>query len=142
MTKYEYVPTNHERENNPDCLGCVVETTVNEQRIWCPNAAAEHRSCQMKKNYRSVQITAMWHEQWNPSAGRVIGSKKQLEEHFKVQSDVYSERLNMDVNLQIADTNDTKTLGITEKGLDSTHDAKVRDGIRESKGKFVFPMKD
>ena len=136
--RYDYIPTVHERENNPDCKGCHVESEVNEQRIWCPNAAAEGRWCQMKKTYTNVQIGKPWPEHFNIAAGRVIRTEHQLKEHYKAKSDEMSERMNFDVNYQIADASDTKTLKVTEKGLDSTHDAKVASGEKESKGKFVF----
>lgn len=135
--KWDYVPT-AESAASPECLGCSVEAPVNEARIWCPTAASEQRWCQMRKTFSSVQFKKPWAEHYNIAAGKVIRSERELKETFKAQSAAASERMGFDVNLQIADPTDTKTLGVNEKGLDATHDAKVASGERESRGKFVF----
>lgn len=138
MKRWDYIPTTQERENNDQCMGCRVESTVNESRIWCPNAQEAGFYCQMKKDFGTVQFCKPWPEHYNISAGRVVRTEHQLKEHYKAKSEEMSERMNFDVDLQIADATDTKTLGVTEQGLDSTHDARVASGQKESRGKFVF----
>lgn len=136
--KWDYVPTKHERENNPDCMNCRVELEVNESRVWCPNASEQGFHCQMRKDFGSIQFSRPWPEHFNIAAGQVIRTEHQLKENFKKKSDEMSERMNFDVDYQIVDRSDTKHLGVTEEGLDSTHDARVASGQKESRGKFVF----
>lgn len=137
---WEYVPTVEDRCKE-SCHQCVVELPVNESRLFCPNALAEGFYCQMKKNYQgNVQFKRMWPEHHNIAAGEVIREEKQLKESFKRQSAEMSERMNFDVDYQIADPTDTKTLGVTDEGLDATHNRKVKSGEIESKGTFVHPV--
>ena len=136
--KWDYVPTKEELASNPSCMNCRVELPINESRVWCPNASEQGFHCQMRKDFGSIQFTRPWPEHYNVACGQVIRTEHQMKEVFKAKSDEMSERMNFDVNYQVADMSDTKTLGVNEKGLDSTHDARVASGQKESRGKFVF----
>lgn len=135
--RFQYVPTPHERANNPDCMNCCVELPVNESRIWCPNASEQGFYCQMKKDFGSIQFVRPMQEHYNVAAGKVIRTEHQLKEAFKESSARESERLGFEVDFQPVSYNEP-ALNVTDDGLDSTHNHMVKSGQKESKGKFVF----
>lgn len=63
---------------------------------------------------KSIRFGNVYHGDWNPSTGTYTSGVKDMTNQLKSQSDSMSERMGFEVNYQLADTGDKKTLGITE----------------------------
>lgn len=71
------------------------------------------------------------------TTGQHVTDRKQITETLHAKSEEVSERLNGPHNfIQV----DPKDIQKSDAGLDSTHNEHVRLGMKQSKGKFVFPM--
>jgi hypothetical protein len=131
-----------------DRCGLFCESHSNEITIWhCPRCSRYStvnkppEFVPLRKVIRSCpSISRVWHGHPDMSTGKWITGRKQLKEELHVASEEVSERLNLEHRFVMADMSDHKTLGITDEGLDSTHDAHVKMGFKSSKGQFVFPM--
>lgn len=122
---------------------CLLTSPLRETTLWC-----EFEEChdtqtwtQMKRVYTSVQFGRVMHEHMNVAVGKPISDMRQFKDELARSSDRESERMGFTVNYQPADLTDDKALKVNEDGMDATHDEKVRTGERESKGRFVWPMK-
>lgn len=129
--------------------GTVVESDIREQVIWpCPTCAEneelpyEDRLRPLYRKYTVPHINSVWHEHFNYTTGQVVSDRKQFTEQLHIGSERVSERLGLKHDFQPADLSDKKTLGVTEEGLDATHDKFVELGWKESKGRFVYPLSD
>lgn len=127
------------------CVQCGLycESHVNESQIWsCPRCYVVHteRSPLRKVIRKAPSMPPMWHGHFNHSIGQYITDRKQFKEGLYVKQEEATERFDWQQSFIEVDPNDRDSLGITDEGLDSTHDAHVSLGIKESKGRFVFPM--
>lgn len=128
-----------------ECISCALacESHINETTIWrCPRCYHTlGESIPLRKTYRtSPSIPRVWHGHQSLTTGQWVSDRKQIKEQLHVASEERSERLQLAHNFIEVDMNDKDTLGITDEGLDATHDQHVRLGWKESKGRFVFPM--
>lgn len=127
------------------CIECGLycESHVNESQIWnCPRCwILDERPSPLRKVIRrSPTINRVWHGHHDLTTGHYVSDRKQFRELLHVQSEIDTERLGFQQNYIEVDMSDHKHLGITEQGLDSTHDRHVQLGWKESRGRFVFPM--
>lgn len=122
---------------------CQLITNVNESSLWCPDACKEmHEWTHLKKAYASMGIfhAQIWQDCDIPNltTGRVETDPRKFATHLHEQSEIMSERLNMKVDYQPTDPTDRDALGITDEGMDATHDRAVKEGRKDSRGRFVF----
>jgi hypothetical protein len=132
------------------CVRCgfCCESHTNESQIWsCPLCAANElladgeRLTPLRKVIKSSpSIPRVWHGHHSDTTGQWVTDRKQQTEQLHVASEEATQRLGMEHRFIEVDMSDHKHLGITEEGLDTTHDAHVKLGWKQSKGQFVFPM--
>ena len=69
-----------------------------------------------------------------------FGIARALDEANKIASAERTQRLGLETNFVAHDIRDVtpSDMGVTEDVLNTTHDAQVAAGIKESKGRFVF----
>jgi hypothetical protein len=121
---------------------CQFTTNVNESVIWCSECSEQHEWTQLKKCFQAMgtNFATVWQDTDTPNltTGRVETDPKKFARHLREQSEIMGERLNMKVDYQPVDMTDKDALGITDEGMDSTHDVAVREGRKDSRGRFVF----
>ncbi len=121
---------------------CQLTTNVNESMLWCQDCSAAREYTQLKKSYQSqgISMATVWHDtgEINLTTGRVESDPRKFATHLRDQSEIASERLGMPVDYQPVDMTDKDALGVTDEGMDATHDQAVRDGRKDSRGRFVF----
>lgn len=125
------------------CTSCgsIVERDFRESSFTNPCDRCEdsgrERVQLYKRVYYSPNATRVWHGHYDMTTGEHVTDRKQIVESLHRKSEEVSERLNGPHNfIQV----DPKDIYRGDKGLDTTHDAHVAQGLVESKGKFVFPM--
>lgn len=122
---------------------CQLTTNVNETSLWCRDDCRDaHEWTQLRKSYQAMNIATfqVWQDtdQINLATGRVETDPRKFREHLHVASEEASERLGMKVDYQPVDMTDRDALGVTDEGMDATHDAAVREGRKDSRGRFVW----
>lgn len=121
---------------------CQLTTNINESTIWCQECSAAREYTQMKKSYQEqgVRMATVWQDtgQINLTTGRVESDPRKFKQHLAEQSEIMGERLGMKVDYQPVDMTDKAALGVTDEGMDATHDHQVRTGQKDSRGRFVF----
>lgn len=131
-----------------DRCGLFCESHSRESTIWhCPRCiryqTVDHdpEFVPLRKVIRSSpSIARVWHGHKDLTTGDWITDRKQFKESLHVASEVATDRLGMEHRFIEVDPSDKDNLGLTDEGMDSTHDAHVKLGYKESKGRFVFPM--
>lgn len=124
---------------------CQLSSNTNESMLWCEDdCAATQQWTALRKSFQSMgtRFARVWQDtgQVNLATGRVESDPRKFEEHLHVASREAEERLGMAVDYQPTDPTDTDALGVTEEGMDATHDQQVRDGRKDSRGRFVWTM--
>lgn len=121
---------------------CQLTTNTNETMLWCQECASAHEYVQLKKAYQEqgVSFPRVWQDIGipNPTTGQVESDPRKFREHLHVASEQMAERLGMKVDYQPVDLTDRDALGVTDEGMDATHDQAVKDGRKDSRGRFVF----
>lgn len=74
-------------------------------------------------------------EHFNHSVGKHVTNESKLRDEFKRLSDAATERTGIPHNYVPVDPMDKETLGVTDEGLDATHDAMVKRGEKEETSK-------
>lgn len=149
-------PGKHYANNAPlydyRCIGCglLAESHTREAQIWhCPRCSYMvesgrddgERLVPLRRTYAtSPSIWRVWHGHHNITTGQWVSDRKQIREQLHIASEEVSERMNLEHRFIEVDANDKDHLGVTDEGLDATHDRHVELGWKESKGRFVFPM--
>lgn len=126
-----------------DKVICQLTTNTNEATLWCPADCHEANEWTMlRKCFQAMgtNFATVWHDtdQINLSTGRVETDPRKFRQHLREQSDIASERLGMTVDYQPVDMTDRDALGVTDEGLDATHDTQVARGEKDSRGRFVW----
>lgn len=122
---------------------CQLHTNVNETHIWCQDDCKDLREwVQMRKSYQSmgVVMATVWQDTDIPnlSTGRVETDPRKFAAHLRQKSAEMEERLGHKVDFQPVDMTDKDALGVTDEGMDATHDRAVAEGRKDSRGRFVF----
>ena len=122
---------------------CQLTSNIRENTLWCADDCKAAREwTQLKKSFQEQGVTfpRVWQDIGlpNPATGKVESDPRKFREHLHVASEEMGERLNMVVDYQPIDLNDRDSLGVTDEGLDATHDHRVRTGQKDSRGRFVF----
>lgn len=78
----------------------------------------------------SISIERPMPEHFNGSVNRVVSSNRQYDRELARVSEEHSSYLNMDVKYERVDGEDTKSLGVTGEGLDSTNRVRMAQGMR------------
>lgn len=121
---------------------CQLTTNTNESIIWCAECAVAHEYTQMHKAFAEMGIShaTVWHDTGVPNltTGRVESDPRKFAVHLREQGERMGERLGMATDYQPADLTDRDALGVTDEGMDATHDRAVKDGRKDSRGRFVF----
>lgn len=121
---------------------CQLTTNTNESSLWCDECAEAHEYVQMKKSYQAMGISAatVWQDTGIPniSTGRVESDPKKFAAHLREASEKMGERLGTNVDYQPMDMTDKDSLGVTDEGMDATHDIAVKEGRKDSRGRFVW----
>lgn len=123
---------------------CQLTSNVNESTIWCDNdCALLHNAAQLRKSFQAqgTAFATVWQDTdtINMTTGRVETDARKMQQYLDQRSDEESERLGMKVDFQMVDPTDRDALGLTDEGLDATHDHQVRTGQKDSRGRFVWP---
>lgn len=72
-------------------------------------------------------------EHYNPTVGRVITNKRQFADGLKVASERETLRTGIEHKYVEVDPTDSKALGVTEEGLDTTARRLVAEGKKDVK---------
>lgn len=121
---------------------CQQTSNVNETYLWCEECRQSREYTHLKKSYQAMGISAatVWHDTGIPnlSTGRVESDPKKFARHLREAGEKMGERLGQKVDYQPVDMTDKAALGVTDEGMDATHDAAVRAGRKDSRGRFVW----
>jgi hypothetical protein len=127
-----------------------------EERMWCPLCTMEGRYSQLKRIYECPQIHQVWHEFECMATGQTESDRKKMEMHGKDHAARISDELGIDHQFERVDyselrreaenrkpnkkvTSVSKTPGDDmAEAMVSTHDQAVKDGRKQSKGRFTF----
>lgn len=146
--------------HGPDCSGtgpdcgpgeyevrviCQLTSNVNESIIWCDDDCREMQEwTQLRKSFQGqgVRYATVWHDTDTPNltTGRVETDPRKFATHLREQSEIMGERLGQVVEYEPVDMTDRDALGVTDEGMDATHDAQVRAGVKDSRGRFVWTV--
>lgn len=121
---------------------CQLTSNVNESIIWCDDDCREMQEwTQLRKSFASMgtRFATVWQDQGIPNlaTGQIESDPKKFREHLHVASREMEERIGMPVDYQPTDPSDTFH---SDEGLDATHDQQVRDGVKDSRGRFVWQV--
>lgn len=91
---------------------------------------------------RMVRIASFYfhrpmQEHFNHSLGRPVSGERDYKEGLKRASEAASIRTGLDTNYQPVDMTDTKSLGVTEEGLDATNKRLHDSGEKVSKTRII-----
>lgn len=133
----------HSTTDPPRKVVCQLTTNVRETTIWCPDDCKQEAAwVQMHKAWAEMgtSFATVWQDTDIPnlSTGRVETDPKKFRQHLAQKSEEMAERLGMAVDYQPVDMTDKDALGVTDEGMDATHDAAVREGRKDSRGRFVW----
>ena len=121
---------------------CQVTSNTNETYLWCDECRDAHEYTHLKKSYQEMgtNFFQVWQSTGVPNltTGRVESDPKKFAAHLRMKSDEMAERLGMPVDYQPIDMTDKEALGVTDEGMDATHDHQVRTGQKDSRGRFVW----
>ena len=94
----------------------------------------------LRRRWTPFRVAAPFEGHFNLGTGTYVESKRQLDEANRIASAERTARLGLETNFVAHDVRDLKPedVGVTEDGLNTTHDAQVAAGVKESKGRFVF----
>lgn len=94
----------------------------------------------VKRRWTPFRVAAPFEGHFNLGTGTYVESKRQLDEANRIASAERTARLGLETNFVAHDVRDLSPsdMGVTEDGLNTTHDAQVAAGVKESKGRFVF----
>jgi predicted nucleic acid-binding Zn ribbon protein len=94
----------------------------------------------LKRRWTPFRVAAPFEGHFNLGTGTYVESKRQLDEANRIASAERTQRLGLETNFVAHDVRDLSPsdMGVTEDGLNTTHDAQVAAGVKESKGRFVF----
>lgn len=121
---------------------CQRTSNTNESLLWCDDDCREMQEwTQLRKTFQGmgVRMATVWQDVGVPNlaTGQVESDPKKFAEHLHVASREAEERLGMPVDYQPTDPGDTYH---SDEGLDATHDQQVRDGTKDSRGRFVWQV--
>ena len=85
---------------------------------------------QCKRDYSTIRTHRPMPTHMNPTTGMEVGSMRQFKDQLKVKSEEYFRRTGIEANFVPHDHNDTKALGVTNEGLDSTNAVRAERGLR------------
>lgn len=124
---------------------CQLTSNTNESLIWCDDDCRDNQEwTALKKCWAAMgtRFARVWHDTDTPNlaTGRVETDPRKFREHLHVASREAEERLGMAVDYQPTDPTDRDALGVTDEGMDTTHDQAVRDGRKDSRGRFVWTV--
>lgn len=69
-------------------------------------------------------------DHYNHAVGKYVSNEAALTEQFHVQSEAATERTGIPHKFVPVHPSDKETFGVTDEGLDATHDRAVQSGIR------------
>lgn len=133
-----------------DCTH-TVELPIHESYISCPICASEHETSLLKRIYVSPNALPVWHEFYCPATGRVESDRRRMEQNMAAHSDKISADLGIAHNIVRTDYHELWKLAeergedpngkSVHTGLKSQHDTAVAEGRKESRGRFVTPVR-
>lgn len=95
-----------------------------------------------KRDFSSVHIAPVMQEHMNATVGKPISDMGQFKRELREAGEKLEERTGVPHDFQPVDLRDKDSLGVDDTGLDATHDAMVKAGIKEPTGTTVFRMGD
>ncbi len=121
---------------------CQLTSNTNESQLWCEACGEQGEWTPLRKSFQAqgTFFAQVWQDTDTPNltTGRVETDQRKMATYLRDRSDQESERLGMKVDMQIVDPTDRDALGVTDEGLDATHDHAVRTGQKDSRGRFVW----
>lgn len=128
--------------NEIKSVTCSLTSNTNESQLWCPECGECNLWTPLHKSFQGqgVSFATVWQDTDIPNltTGRVETDPRKFATYLRDRADQESERLGMTVDFQPVDHTDHDVLGVTEEGMDATHDAAVRSGQKDSRGRFVW----
>ena len=94
----------------------------------------------LRRIWSPFRVATPFDPHFNLSTGQYVNTKRELDEQNRIASAERTQRLGLDTNFVAHDVRDldAASMGVTEEGMNTTHDAQVAAGVKESKGKFVW----
>lgn len=119
-----------------DTICCLI-SNIRESQLWCPMCSAEHIFTALYRVFTGAHFNRPWPEHVSFTTGQVVRGEQHLREQLKRASGENSERLGMNVDLQPVPLSEIKSTS-TDEGMAATHDRQVKEGSKDSRGRFVF----
>ena len=121
---------------------CQMTSNVNESFLWCEECGESGSWTQLRKSFQSqgIAFAQVWQASDTPnlSTGKIESDPRKFKEHLYAAGQEMAERIGMPVNYEPVDMTDRDALGVTDEGMDATHDRAVAEGRKDSRGRFVF----
>lgn len=140
-------------DGNPADIRCQLHTNIRESQLSCDECVlygdATVEPLILHRSYTAAPFSfpKVWQDTDTPNltTGRVETDPRKFAIHLADESKRMEDRLNarggnQKVDYQPVDPTDTTALGVTDEGLDATHNHRVASGQRDSKGRFVWQV--
>ena len=110
------------------CPFCQTHTTSTHRgdRLHTACIVCQHHGPLHRVFAVSIHKPMMAH--FNKSVGKEISSQRQFEQELRRQSDIATLNTGIEHRFEPIDLSDVKTLGVTEKGLDTTNEQRIKKG--------------
>lgn len=121
---------------------CALTSNTNESQLWCPECGECSMWTPLHKSFQAqgTNFATVWQDTDTPNltTGRVETDPKKFATYLRDKAEQDSERLGMVVDYQPVDHTDKDALGVTDEGMDATHDHRVRTGQKDSRGRIIW----
>lgn len=125
---------------------CQLHTNIRESQVSCEECVEAETPvpCILYRSYTAQPFSfpQVWQDTDTPNltTGRVETDPKKFKQHLADKSKEMEDRLGQRVDYQPVDPTDRDALGVTDEGMDATHDHQVRTGQKDSRGRFVWQV--
>lgn len=116
-----------------------------EATISCPLCAMEHNYSLLRRVFENPSMPPVWHEHYNHTTNAIESDRRGMDRHLKQMSEEATARNGIAHNFVRTDpaemralVTDTKKQDEMSEALVATHNQRVKEGKKESKGRFTF----
>ena len=143
------MPTYEYRCDAGHLITLVLPSSERDDRLNAPCLTADYNPdsdtydwCELpvRRKFSPFRVGTIFEPHFNSSTGQYVNTRRELDEQNRIASAQRTERLGLETNFVAHDIRDLDpaSMGVTDEGMDTTHDAQVAAGVKESKGRFVF----
>ena len=100
-------------------------TTIFATTTWEGDDVPEPCTGVPTRDFTGISVGPRFVEHFNPTVGEPVTSSRDFARKLHVKGEKYTETTGIPVNYQPVDWGDTRNLGVTEEGLDSTNRHRV-----------------